>query len=475
MAASVVDLVRPAQKSIASTPAPAPKPTRRFDDVLASSRQHARPEPKAETPAQHGKTESDKANKPKADPAKAEEPKKTDNTTDDTEASHEDKAGDSTQAAKPTKKPTPAKKPKAHDGEAKDDGSDGEANAATAEAKPAEAKPAAPVETDLAVDPKKNDAEKTSDEKHPTADAGTAQPDPTALAAQLNTAPAPTADVSTEAPQSDDATATAAVANATTSAASAATTASAKPAAKAQAGTAPALGDEAAPIDGEHRPTLKAVAEQAPVDPDEAAAAAFQLPADFEKATSKTADTDTADPIAALQAAIPHDKAPAHTAMPAVPQAAPDAAPKTVAENNVDHIVTSVRGELLTKGGTMQIRLDPPSLGAINVQVSFDDGVMSASFQTNNDEATRMLSHNLSQLKSQLESTGVTVDHIQVKQAAPSEQSSASNQQSESDRRESSRETGQEQSAHQEQQRREMLARMWAKLSGNGDPLDLVA
>ncbi|MDB5325699.1 MAG: hypothetical protein JWM57_1268 [Phycisphaerales bacterium] len=471
MAASVVDLVRPAQKSIAAAAVPAPKPTRRFDDVLASRREQAKPQPKADTTARHGKTESaktdkSKAAKPKADAAQADESTKSDDAPDETEAAHEETTTDSTQAAKPVKKAGLPKKTAEHDDEAQDADAEG-ATDATVAAKPADATAATPVETDVAVEPKQEKAEKPSDDQQPAAESQ-AIPNPAALAAQINAAPVPTADTSGEAKPTSD-TATAAANTATASVA-----ATAKTAATPQA-TGPALGDSPAPLEGEHRPTLKAVAEQAAVDPDEAAAAAFQLPPDFEKATAKPADSETADPLAALQAAMPHDKAAAHAALPAVQQATSDVAPKTVAENNVDHIVTSVRGELLTKGGTMQIRLDPPSLGAINVQISFDDGVMSASFQTNNDDATRLLSHNLSQLKTQLESTGVSVDHIQVKQAAPSEQSSGSNQQGESGERHSSRETGQEQSARQEQQRREMLARMWAKLSGNGDPLDLVA
>ena len=37
----------------------------------------------------------------------------------------------------------------------------------------------------------------------------------------------------------------------------------------------------------------------------------------------------------------------------------------------------------------MHIRLDPPELGALQVTVHMEDGVMSAMFQTSTDDATR--------------------------------------------------------------------------------------
>ena len=128
---------------------------------------------------------------------------------------------------------------------------------------------------------------------------------------------------------------------------------------------------------------------------------------------------------------------------------------------------------MLPDGGTMQIRLDPPELGAMHVTVTMDGGVLSASFQTSSDQATRLLSHTLGQLKSALESQGVSVEHLQVQQSAKPRESANSggnredggNQQAMADQR----------SSQQENQRREAVRRMWARLSGGRDPLDMVA
>ena len=83
-----------------------------------------------------------------------------------------------------------------------------------------------------------------------------------------------------------------------------------------------------------------------------------------------------------------------------------------------------MRGQLLPDGGTMHIRLDPPELGALQVSVHMQDGVMSASFQTSNDDATRLLSHSLGQLKHMLETQGVSVDKLHVTQTPRDQQSS---------------------------------------------------
>jgi flagellar hook-length control protein FliK len=157
----------------------------------------------------------------------------------------------------------------------------------------------------------------------------------------------------------------------------------------------------------------------------------------------------------------------------AKPQAAPPAPPEVkFAQDNHDSIVKGVQTQLLPRGGTMQIRLDPPELGAVNVILSIKDGVATASFQTSNEQATQLLSHSLSQLKTAMESTGVTVDKLQVQQAPKSQDSHSSKEEGQQGRGQPG---GDEMARHQEQQRKEMLRRMWRRLNVGSDPLDLVA
>ncbi|HEV8293524.1 MAG TPA: flagellar hook-length control protein FliK, partial [Tepidisphaeraceae bacterium] len=125
---------------------------------------------------------------------------------------------------------------------------------------------------------------------------------------------------------------------------------------------------------------------------------------------------------------------------------------------------------LLPNGGSMHIRLDPPELGALNVQIDVRDGIVTAFFQTSNDEATRLLSHSLTQLRTTLESAGVSVDKLQVQQS-PREHFNSSSR----DNDRSPNQQAYERSAHDDRQRREMLQRLWRRLTVGRDMLDLVA
>ncbi len=144
------------------------------------------------------------------------------------------------------------------------------------------------------------------------------------------------------------------------------------------------------------------------------------------------------------------------------------AAPETrFAEANHAQIVTGIHAQLLPRGGTMHIRLDPPELGALQVTVKIEKGTLTASFQTSNDQATRLLSHTLGQLKNVLETQGIVVGKLAVHQSSQSEQNAGGQNRD--------GQPQQENAANQEQQRRETLRRMWRRLGVGSDPLDLVA
>jgi flagellar hook-length control protein FliK len=157
------------------------------------------------------------------------------------------------------------------------------------------------------------------------------------------------------------------------------------------------------------------------------------------------------------------------TGQAAAANATASSATARFAETNHPNIVTSVHTALLPKGGTMQLRLDPPELGAVQVSVDVRNGVVNATFQTSNDDATRLLSHSLGQLKTALEAQGVSVEKISVQQTPKDHKS-----QNDSNGRQPDDRSQQQQQSDQD--RRENLRRMWRRISGNGsDPLDLVA
>jgi flagellar hook-length control protein FliK len=164
----------------------------------------------------------------------------------------------------------------------------------------------------------------------------------------------------------------------------------------------------------------------------------------------------------------PASAGPTHQA--SSPTAAPVVRPQLeFAAVNHEKIVAGIQGQLLPTGGTMHIRLDPPHLGPLQVSVHLRDGVVTAAFQTQNEDATRLLSHSLGQLKTALESQGVSVDKLQVQQA-PKDQSSGNNS---NDPRQQSFTQGDGLFEQQQRQRQRLLQRMWNRM--NGDPLDMVA
>jgi len=170
----------------------------------------------------------------------------------------------------------------------------------------------------------------------------------------------------------------------------------------------------------------------------------------------------------ALNAAGAKTSPASRTAAPAPTEPTPDA---RFAEANHPKIVTSVRGELMPGGGTMQLRLDPPELGDLQISVHMRDGVMTAAFQTSNDQATRLLSHSLGNLKSMLEAQGVNVDKLHVQQG-PKSNTGDSRDSRDSAGRQPTPE--QRQASQREQQRKEMVQKMWDKLAGNA-PVDVMA
>jgi len=192
-------------------------------------------------------------------------------------------------------------------------------------------------------------------------------------------------------------------------------------------------------------------------------------------ATTPAPDGSVIQAAAATAIAAPQTPNVALPSAAPVAPAPPPASPETAfAAANHPQIVTGVHGQLLPDGGTMTIRLAPPELGDLQVTVQVSNGAVAAAFATSNDQTTRLLSHTLSQLKTALESAGVSVEKLQVSQMPrdPSRQ--------EPDSQSSGKQSGDDQTgfngetAARDQQRREMLRRMWKRVSGNDD-LDLIA
>jgi len=223
--------------------------------------------------------------------------------------------------------------------------------------------------------------------------------------------------------------------------------------------------------DSANQSPAKAASDESATDFDSAVTAAEDIlgPSDN---VAQAVHAVTPDATAMTAASTPQTAQTASTAKIQSPAATTPTSPEAqFVDTNHPNIVTGIHGKLLPDGGTMTIRLDPPELGALQVSVHMREGVMTAAFETSNDQATRVLSHSLGQLKTALESAGVSVEKLHVQQS--SRQESGDNSERQGSQKQDQQD--QQQQAHQEQQRRQMLNKMWRKLAGGEDPLDLVA
>jgi flagellar hook-length control protein FliK len=66
------------------------------------------------------------------------------------------------------------------------------------------------------------------------------------------------------------------------------------------------------------------------------------------------------------------------------------------------------------RGGTLQIRLSPPELGALRLELTVKDGAMSASLQTENSTTRRLLLDHLPALRDRLAEQNIRVDRFDV-------------------------------------------------------------
>ncbi len=88
------------------------------------------------------------------------------------------------------------------------------------------------------------------------------------------------------------------------------------------------------------------------------------------------------------------------------------------------------------QGGSLTVRLSPPMLGSLKIEMVMDRGVVEARFETTTAQAQELLTNNLAQLKSTLESRGLSVEKLSVQtvsQAAHGSSAATSEQDASSD------------------------------------------
>lgn len=96
---------------------------------------------------------------------------------------------------------------------------------------------------------------------------------------------------------------------------------------------------------------------------------------------------------------------------------------------NVARVSRALQNAVMQKGGTITIRMMPPELGQVRVDIQMHGGKVSANFQTEHQSVQTLMSREMSQLRQALEKQGLTVEKLEVTQRpASSSNAGASSQ-----------------------------------------------
>lgn len=130
----------------------------------------------------------------------------------------------------------------------------------------------------------------------------------------------------------------------------------------------------------------------------------------------------------AIDSAAPLGQATASSAAPA---------PQDLNLISTNRIIRGVHAMLNHQGGAMTMRLDPPELGELRIQMTVHRGAVNATLHIMQPEAHDLISRNLGSLRSALESQGLQVERLHVA-GPPSAQAGESSLRHDSDSRQAS-------------------------------------
>lgn len=108
-----------------------------------------------------------------------------------------------------------------------------------------------------------------------------------------------------------------------------------------------------------------------------------------------------------------------------------------VDSSNVSRISRALQNAIQQKGGTITIRMMPPELGQVRVDIVMDGGKVTANFQTESESIQNLMSRELGQLRTALEKQGLTVERLEVTQRPASTNTSNQTQQESQEQHES--------------------------------------
>lgn len=83
-------------------------------------------------------------------------------------------------------------------------------------------------------------------------------------------------------------------------------------------------------------------------------------------------------------------------------------------QQNIDRVVKAVRTNIGRGSSVVQLRLDPPELGTLRIEIKFDDSGANLLIQATNTKAQQLLQRNIQNLRTSLEASGIQTNQIEV-------------------------------------------------------------
>jgi flagellar hook-length control protein FliK len=81
---------------------------------------------------------------------------------------------------------------------------------------------------------------------------------------------------------------------------------------------------------------------------------------------------------------------------------------------NTARIARGLQNAVQQKGGTVTLRLTPPEMGTVRIQLQMQSGTVNAQFHAETESTRSLLNQQMSQLRSSLEQQGLTVERLGV-------------------------------------------------------------
>jgi flagellar hook-length control protein FliK len=137
-----------------------------------------------------------------------------------------------------------------------------------------------------------------------------------------------------------------------------------------------------------------------------------------------------ADVSAATPAALPAGgRIEVQSAQPVAQAAPPAPLPQADSDGVLARVARGLHNAVQQNGGTVTMRLNPPELGVLRIELEMNNGTASVRFQTGHSNVRELLNQQLHTLRQGLEGHGVSVERLDVQISSSAARENSFNQQ----------------------------------------------